>query len=174
MKTSFRTGRKTTSDQVDEIKFYETRFSNFYFYVPLSFLNLLYLVGLITLTMACLWLTFSWFVKTIIKMITFVVSGHLNTLLSISGCFKKVFINGRMFDFTSITTQFKVLPGCSVTTDPCETHQCKSGRCHALDANRYKCECSIGFSGTLCDIGIIIYKLYMSQMATRIFLCVCS
>ena len=72
----------------------------------------------------------------------------------IAGCFKKVFINGRMFDFTSITTQFKVLPGCSVTTDPCEAHQCKSGRCHALDTVRYKCECDDGFSGTLCDIGL--------------------
>lgn len=82
---------------------------------------------------------------------------YKNLLIFVAGCFKKVFMNGRMFDFTSITTQFKVLPGCSVTTDPCETHECKNGRCHALDAHRYKCECSNG-GNTLrywYDIGIL-------------------
>ena len=77
-----------------------------------------------------------------------------------AGCFKKVFINGRMFDFTSITTQFKVLPGCSdvdllsttASSDPCESHMCRNGRCRAVNETNYVCKCRRGYSGPMCDV----------------------
>jgi len=95
-----------------------------------------------------------------------------------AGCFKKVFINGRMFDFTSITTQFKVLPGCSdmdllstpASTDPCQSHSCRNGRCRAVNETNYVCSCRRGYSGPVCDVGqsailsdlstLCVYQIY--------------
>lgn len=78
--------------------------------------------------------------------------------LPLVGCFKKVFINGRMFDFTTVTAQFKVMPGCS---DPCERNDCVNGKCIVIDSVRYKCECKQGYSGKACDIGEMVqmYKV---------------
>ena len=70
-----------------------------------------------------------------------------------------------MFDFTSITTQFKVLPGCSssgvdrgVATDPCDAHSClrRGGRCRPVNQTDYVCVCRRGFSGPRCDVGLYI------------------
>ncbi len=49
-----------------------------------------------------------------------------------AGCFRKVYVNGRMMDFSSTTNnQYKIKPGCPThdETDPCEAHMCKYGKC---------------------------------------------
>ena len=77
-----------------------------------------------------------------------------------------------MFDFTSITTQFKVLPGCSdvdllsttASSDPCESHLCRNGRCRAVNETNYVCKCKRGYSGAMCDVGECYFTLTAAEL----------
>ena len=78
----------------------------------------------------------------------------------LSGCLKKIWINDRLVDFSSITTQYKVVPGCPrhEKANPCEEHMCKFGKCRPLEGMSYECECRRGYSGAMCDLGV--YTVY--------------
>ncbi len=76
--------------------------------------------------------------------------------LMLTGCLRKVFVNGRMMDFSATpNSHYKLTPGCPRydRSNPCESHMCKNGKCRALKGMSYKCECQRGYSGPMCDMG---------------------
>ncbi|XP_013386131.1 slit homolog 2 protein isoform X2 [Lingula anatina] len=80
---------------------------------------------------------------------------HIRNGSSFEGCYRKVYINGRLIDFvtTKDLVQNKVTPGCPAhdNPDPCVPNMCKHGKCQPLKGMSFKCNCHKGWSGTLCD-----------------------
>ena len=84
-----------------------------------------------------------------------VIRSCKTTYFFIPGCFESVHVNGRLQDFTSSNSQYKVMAGCPryEQNDPCESHMCKYGRCEASEGLSYTCVCRRGYAGAMCDRG---------------------
>ena len=79
----------------------------------------------------------------------------LSLLILLTGCFHKVYVNGRMVDFSMGITRYKLIPGCpnGEKANPCDAHMCKFGQCQPLEGMSYKCKCRKGYTGAMCDVG---------------------
>jgi len=79
---------------------------------------------------------------------------HIRDTDSFIGCFHKLYVNGRMVDFSMGLTRYKLIPGCpnGEKADPCDAHMCKFGSCTPLEGMSYKCRCRKGYSGAMCDV----------------------
>ena len=69
-------------------------------------------------------------------------------------------LNDDDYDFNYIE---RISTNCFLLTAKCQPNPCINGTCVAIGSSSFKCQCRVGYTGSLCQAGMITIQFIDNQ-----------